>query len=89
MNDVDSQAINQLLLFGQMLEFIAMIMGALAVVCLIVYLCSIILLCLGEARVRRSRAATVLPAACPETTFALPARGRITNGETPYAKTKT
>jgi len=89
MNDMDSLVVKQLHLYGQMLEVVALIAGALVAVCLVVYLCGIILLCLGEARVRRSRTATILTAPWPETTSVLPARRRITNGEKPYAQTKT
>jgi len=81
MNGMDSQVVKQLLLFAHMLDFMAMIIGAVAIVCLLVYLCSLIMLCLGDARVRRSRADTILPAACPETTSALPAKTLVRRRE--------
>jgi len=81
MNDANSQVVKQLLLFAHMLEFMAMIIGAVAIVCLLVYLCSLIMLCLGDARVRRSRADTILPAACHETTSALPAKRLVRRRE--------
>jgi hypothetical protein len=81
MNGMDSQVVKQLLLFVHMLDFMAMIIGAVAIVCLLVYLCSLIMLCLGDARVRRSRVDTILPAACPETTSALPAKTLVRRRE--------